>query len=118
MILVDTSDWIDHFRHGNERLSELLNSNEVCCHPFVMGELACGNLQKRNVVLGLLSVLPAANIANHDEILNFVETQRLYGAGLGWIDVHLLGSALLTRCGLWTLDKSLASAAQKLGLSG
>ncbi len=118
MILVDTSVWVDHFRQGNGRLEELLNGNEVYCHPFVLGELACGNFRKRDVVLGLLSVLPEAHVADHDEILHFVDVQKLYGTGMGWIDVHLLGSALLTKCSFWSLDKALSAAAKKLGISG
>lgn len=117
MILVDTSVWIDHFRRGNDRLAEILHANEVYCHPFVIGELACGNLRKRNLILSLLSALPKAQAADHDEILRFVEIHRLYGQGLGWIDVHLLGSALLTGCRFWTLDRPLAEAAEKLGIS-
>ena len=118
MILVDTSVWIDHFRHGNDRLAELLNINEVYCHPFVIGELACGNLKKRDVVLSLLSELPRAKLADHNEIIRFIDIQHLYGRGLGWIDAHLLGSALLTGCDFWTLDKPLMVAAQKLKISG
>ena len=118
MILADTSVWMDHFRHGSDRLAELLDINEVYCHPFVIGELACGNLKKRDVVLSLLNELPRARLADHNEILRFIDIQHLYGRGLGWIDVHLLSSALLTGCGLWTLDKPLMAAAEKLNIAG
>jgi len=117
MILVDTSVWIDHFRRGSRRLTGQLDDNEVLSHPFVIGELACSSLQKRKKILGLLVALPSAQLAGHDEILRFVDDHKLYGAGLGWIDVHLLGSALLTGCALWTADKALAAAAKKLGIS-
>ena len=89
----------------------------MLCYPFVIGELACGNLEKRNQVLALLSALPEARLASHGEALHLVDTNRLFGRGLGWIDVHLLASALLSECGLWTLDKPLANTAKGLGIA-
>ena len=94
----------------------LLGGGQVLCHPFVVGELACGNLQERDRIIALLSALPAAQVASHNEVLHLVDTHGLFGRGLGWIDVHLLGSALLSKCGLWTLDKPLADAARGLGI--
>ena len=117
MTLADTSVWVEHLRRGNTRMKGLLSGGQVFCHPFVLGELACGNLQKRHRVLALLSALPAAQLARHDEVLHLVDTYRLFGRGLGWIDVHLLASALLSKCGLWTLDKPLAAAAEGLGIA-
>ncbi len=117
MILVDTSVWIDHFRRGNVRLKNLLNENQVLCHPFVIGELACGNLKNRGEILGLLTSLQAAQTAGYSEVLHLLDSHRFYGIGLGWIDAHLLASTLLTGCGLWTLDKPLRSAAGKLKIS-
>ncbi|RME24467.1 MAG: type II toxin-antitoxin system VapC family toxin [Deltaproteobacteria bacterium] len=117
MILVDTSVWIDHLRKGNERLCNLLEGGEVLCHPFVIGELACGNLRQRSLVLDLLSALPRAKTASHREVMTLVESKRLFGTGLGWIDAHLLASVLLEGCRLWSLDKALASAAGRLGVS-
>ena len=98
MILVDTSVWIDHLRRGNERLKSLLHDDQVLCHPFVIGELACGNLHNRNEVLYLLEALPGVPVADHTEVLHLIDAHRLYGQGLGWIDAHLLASALLTGC--------------------
>lgn len=118
MTLVDTSVWVDHLRRGHTRLRQLLEDGEVCCHPFVMGELACGNLRHRTTLLSLLSSLPRASVADHAEALQLVEVRGLHGRGLGWIDVHLLASSLLTGCGLWTLDRRLAAAARELGLAG
>lgn len=118
MILADTSVWIDHFRMGNARLSDLLNEGAVLCHPFVIGELACGNLRKRDEILSLLAALPEAPAALHGEVLGFVAQHGLNGRGLGWIDAHLLASAMLSKCRLWTLDKQLERAARKLGVSG
>ncbi len=117
MTLVDTSAWVEHLRRGNARMKGLLSGGQVFCHPFVLGELACGNLQNRSEVLTLLAALPGAQLASHDEVLHLVNTHRLSGRGLGWVDVHLLASALLTKCSLLTLDKPLISAARGLGIA-
>ena len=116
MILVDTSVWIDHLRRGNERLRSLLQDDQVLCHPFVIGELACGNLHRRNEVLLLLEALPEAPVADHAEVLHLINSHRLYGQGLGWIDAHLLASALLLGCELWTSDRLLHVLATRVGL--
>jgi predicted nucleic acid-binding protein len=116
MVLVDTSVWIEHFRHGQPRLAERLTEGLVLMHPFVSGELACGNLKDRSAVLALFDSLPAVKPATHEEALEFMDRQKLWGRGLGWIDVHLLASALLSDCLFWTLDKRLARVAGELGL--
>lgn len=100
MTLVDTSVWIHHFRMGSEQLRSLLAEEQVFCHPFIAGELACGTLRNRHEVLSLLRALPQARVLEHEEVLHFLEERRLYGLGLGWIDAHLLASAFLTRCSL------------------
>src|SRR5208283_3186985 len=107
MILVDTSIWVQHLREGNPTLQALLYDGLVLCHPFVIGELACGSLARRNEILALLGALPAARVAEHAEALYFIEAEKLYSQGLGWIDVHLLASAKLEGAALWTLDKRL-----------
>ena len=117
MILADTSVWIDHFRLGNKRLHSLLDTGDIVCHPFVVGELACGNLVNREEILTLLKVLPAAVEAKNEEVLALIERHRLDGTGLGWVDVHLLASAKLTKCSLWTLDRSLNRIARRLEVS-
>jgi hypothetical protein len=117
MVLVDTSVWVDHLRQGNRRLAELLEESLVVSHPFVVGELACGNLRNRREILGLLATLPVAPMAEQAEVLRFLDTERLYGCGLGWIDVHLLASARLMACSLWSLDKPLVLAAESLRLA-
>lgn len=114
MILVDTSVWIAHFRTGNERLRGLLQEERVLTHPFVVGELSCGSIRHRVEILGLLKALPEARVAEHQEVLSFVENHRLYGRGIGWIDAHVLASALLSGCPLWTLDKKLSKVASTL----
>ena len=116
MILVDTSVWIDHLRRGDQELARLLNEGVVLCHPFVIGELACGNLRNRTEILSLLAALPTPTIASHQEALHLVANRKLTGKGLGWIDVHLLASAFLSKCSLWTKDKALGAVAGVLNI--
>ncbi len=116
MILADTSVWVDHFRVGNPVLSEVLGRALVLTHPFVIGELACGNLKNRTRILADLDALPLAVPATHEEVLRLVEERALWGRGIGWIDGHLLASALLSHCWLWTLDRQLDQAAGGAGV--
>ena len=115
MILVDTSIWVDHFRQADSALSKLLLEGKAACHPFVIGELACGNLQNRPIILTLLSALPSLAKAGDLEILDFVERHRLMGRSIGLIDVHLLASCMLDGALLWTRDKRLKEVAGELG---
>lgn len=115
MVLVDTSVWVEHLRSGSAELQALLNDGEVVCHPFVIGELACGNLRNRDEILALLQALPAVAQVVNGDVLSFIERQRLMGKGLGYIDVHLLAAAQTSGVRLWTLDRRLAEAAKKLG---
>ncbi len=117
MVLVDTSIWVSHLAKGHARLKTLLNKAEVVCHPFIIGELACGNIANRTEILSLLAELPTAIVAEHEEVLRFIDAHNLMGSGLGFIDVHLLASALLTRVPLWTTDKPLRTAAAKLNIA-
>ncbi len=114
MTLVDTSVWIDHLRKDNPMLKKLLNDSEVLVHPFIIGELACGNLKNRSEILRLLDELPKAVVAENAEVLQFVERNQLFGQGMGWIDVHLLASAILSRSTMLTFDKTLEKAYKKL----
>jgi len=116
MILVDTSVWVSHLRKGNSYLVSLLNDGDVACCPFIIGELSCGNLKNRREILSLLSSLPEAVQANHEEVMQFVENHNLMGSGIGYIDAHLLASAVLSGISIWTLDKKLRAAALKLGV--
>ena len=116
MILVDTSVWIEHLRVGSPRLARLLERGLVVAHPSVIGELACGNLKNRSRVLADLAALPGAVEATDEEVLRLIEEHKLWGIGLGWIDAHLLASALLTNCGFWTLDRKLERAASAAGI--
>ena len=114
MLIVDTSVWIDHFRNSNSELISALESGIVVMHPHIIGEISLGNIKQRDLVLNLLMDLPVAEVANESEVFDFIENNRLYGIGIGYVDVHLLASACLSNCLLWTLDKSLSSAASKL----
>lgn len=117
MILVDTSVWIDHLRSGEPALATALEGGRVMMHPFVLGELACGNLQNRREVLRLLNALPAAPTATDPEALDFIERRALMGRGLGYIDLHLLAStALAADARMWTRDRRLAAVAAELEL--
>jgi len=107
MILVDTSVWVSHLRNGNCHLEKMLNNGDVMCHPFVIGELACGDMGNRDEILLLLHSLPTARSAEQNEVLRFINDHRLMGRGLGLIDIHLLISALLSDVLFWTLDKKL-----------
>ncbi|MCU7919424.1 MAG: type II toxin-antitoxin system VapC family toxin [Candidatus Thiodiazotropha sp. (ex Epidulcina cf. delphinae)] len=118
MILVDTSVWIDHLRVGEARLVELLNASQVLMHPFVLGEMACGNLKNRDEVLSLLKDLPQARVAVDDEVLYFIEQRHLMGRGIGYVDAHLLAAVALDGSArLWTRDKRLCALADAMEMA-
>ena len=118
MILVDTSVWIDHLRKTNPQLIQLLSKALVLTHPFIIGELACGNLHKRTQFLMLMKNLPISEEASNQEVLYFIEHNQLMGRGIGYIDTHLLASTALTaETKIWTYDKRLKNSAYDLGLS-
>jgi predicted nucleic acid-binding protein len=117
MVLVDTSIWVTHLRQGSRQLEKLLMDAEVMCHPFIIGELACGILKNRNEIIPLLQSLPMAPTIEFDEFLFFIDRNHLMGKGVGFVDVHLLASAQLTGVPLWTADKRLKSAADQLALT-
>lgn len=118
MILADTSVWVDHLRAGNAFLSALLDTGEVLCHPFVIGAIAMGSLHRREMLLETFKRLPSAVVASHDEAMHLVETERLFGSGIGYLDVHLLASTRLTSdTKFWTRDRRLSDAAVRLGIA-
>ncbi|HQR88222.1 MAG: VapC toxin family PIN domain ribonuclease [Caulobacter sp. 12-67-6] len=118
MILVDTSVWIDHFRAASPDLVRLLEQGRVLVHPFVVGELALGNLRDRTTVLGALKQMPQAVRAHDDEVLSFIEANRLHGLGVGYIDAHLLASARLTTgARFWTRDRRLNAVSEQLSVA-
>jgi len=114
VILVDTSVWINHFRKPSPLLMQLLDLEQVLAHPFVVGELACGNLANRKEIISLLYALPFAPKADDDEILFFVERHKLMGRGLGLVDAHLLASSTIGGAFIWTADRNLSLAAREL----
>lgn len=118
MILIDSSVWIDHLRASEPALVELLNAGQVLTHPFVIGELACGNLRNRTAVLSLLQDLPASPVATEEEVLFFIERRGLMGRGIGYVDANLLAAVSMAATGrLWTRDKRLRAVAESMSLS-
>ncbi|MBA7500301.1 MAG: PIN domain-containing protein [Clostridia bacterium] len=116
MVLVDTSVWVSHLRDSHPRMVSLLNDGDVVCHPFIIGELSCGNLTNRSEILSLLHSLPMVDQVEHEEVLQFVEINDLMGRGLGYVDVHLLASAVLFGASIWTLDRKLRVVSSELGV--
>ena len=117
MVLVDTSIWVTYLRQGSRQLEKLLMDAEVMCHPFIIGELACGNLKNRNEIISLLHSLPMVPAIEFDEFLFFINQNHLMGKGVGFVDIHLLASARMIGVSLWTGDKKLKSAADQLELT-
>jgi predicted nucleic acid-binding protein len=116
VILVDTSVWVDHLRANDKALIALLATGAVLSHPFVIGELALGNLRHREIVLSALADMPRASVATDAEVLHFIERNALFGRGIGHIDAHLLAAVQLTAdAALWTNDKRLRGVAAQLG---
>jgi predicted nucleic acid-binding protein len=117
VILVDSSVWIAHLRGRALNLAQFLIEGVVLMHPFVAGELACGTLKHRGEILADFNALPSAVVATRAEVMQLIESRRIWGKGIGWIDAHLLTSALLSRCELWTLDQKLYEVAARTGVS-
>jgi predicted nucleic acid-binding protein len=117
-MLVDTSIWVEHLRHGQLGLISLLQRAEVHCHAFIIGELACGCMNHRSEILQLLQALPSVPMVENKEAMTFVERHHLMGRGVGWVDVHLLASAAMENVLLWSIDRRLAAIARSLGVYG
>jgi predicted nucleic acid-binding protein len=117
VILVDTSVWVEHLRHGDETLAALLEHDRVLVHPHVLGELALGPLRQREALSDLMA-LPLAKVASDDEVFHFIERETLFGVGIGYVDAHLLASTRLTEgATFWTRDRRLLVAAEKLSIA-
>ena len=115
MIIADTSVWVDHFKAGDPELTGLLNAEKVYGHPLIVAELALGSLRSRDLILDLLDDLPQAQVASTAEVRTFIEANTLFSRGIGYVDVSLLASCLLsTDTKIWTRDKRLARAAVDL----
>ena len=120
MILADSSVWIDHLIVENPHLVSLLKQGQILIHPMVIGELACGNMRDRAVVMRLLRGLPRILVATHYEVLFLIESHRFIGRGIGFIDAHLLTStamAMTSPTQLWTNDRRLMGVANELGIA-
>jgi len=118
MILADSSIWIDHLRSADPLLENALQEQRIACHPMVIGEIAMGSLANRPAILRALGKLAQAQVARHPEVLRLIEDARLFSLGMGFVDAHLLASALLTpECRLWTRDRRLETAAARLGIA-
>lgn len=115
-VLADTSIWIDHFRNTNSQLVKLLEMEAVVCHPWIIGELACGNIRNREEILFLLKSLHSLKKVYEDEILEFITANKLMGCGIGYVDCQLLASVRLAGAKLWTNDKRLLKAAVAMKL--
>jgi predicted nucleic acid-binding protein len=115
-ILVDTSVWVKHLRESDKYLIRLLEQGLVACHPFIIGELACGGIKNRNEIINLLNDLPSTEILDHYDIMKFIEYRKIMNKGIGYVDVHLLGSALVSETPLWTFDMALRKIADQLSI--
>ena len=114
-ILIDTSVWVDYFKHGNKNLIELISFDFAMTHPMVLVELACGTppapRQRTIQDVGLLRHCQQASLM---EVMTFIENEKLYGLGCGLVDMSLLASTLLTPdTQIWTLDKRLLQLATR-----
>lgn len=117
MILVDTSVWVDHLRREEPLLVAQLGRGEVLVHPWVIGELALGNMRNRDETLRLLGAMPQAPVVGHEEVLKFISGEKLHGLGIGLVDAQLLTSTCATSGTLlWTRDRRLARVSERLAL--
>ena len=117
-VLVDISVWIDLFGQGKEAIQRVISHRDACCHPFVVGEFAVGNLGNRHNLIKLLKKMYKARVMADDDVLKLVKNKKLHGRGIGYIDCHLLASAYFgAETTIWTLDKRLYAAATELGVA-
>ncbi|MCV2219005.1 type II toxin-antitoxin system VapC family toxin [Thauera sp. Sel9] len=117
-VLVDTSVWVAHFRQSNPVLAELAAVEAILTHPLVRGEIACGTPPRRTAVLADLALLATPRLATLDEVIDFIEREKLHGLGCSVVDLTLLASVLLTPgVALWTLDRRLLALAKRFGLA-
>src|SRR5262245_49706943 len=120
IVLVDTSVWIRFLSNRSPYASELdglLQRDEVSGHEFVYGELLIGDTGGRTRLLANYEQMHRAPAVAHRDVVEFVQARRLHGRGIGWIDAHLLASALVGRLKLWTTDRRLALVARQVGVA-
>jgi predicted nucleic acid-binding protein len=115
-ILVDTSVWVKHLRENEKNLIRLLEQGLVACHPFIIGELACGGIKNRYEIISMLNDLPSTDILDHYDIMEFIEYRKIMNKGIGYVDVHLLASALVSETALWRFDKALRNISKQLSI--
>ena len=113
MVLVDTSVWINFLREGNDQLKSLLHECSVYTHPIIVGELSCGNIKNRTKFMALINDLPFAKESTHSEVIQFIESNKVFDKGVGFSDMHILCSAILSNIPLWTHDKRLSLIAKQ-----
>ena len=119
IVLVDTSVWIRFLSNRAPYagvLDGLLSRDEVSGHDFVFGELLIGAMGGRKQLLADYERMYQAPVVPHADVVEFVRDRRLHGRGVGWIDAHLLASALVGHLKLWTTDPRLATLAKELGI--
>ena len=116
MVLVDTSVWVNYLHKGNSKLEYLLNEVEVVTHPFIVGELSCGGIKNRKEFINLMRSLSSIDAVSEEEYYHFLESNKLWGKGVGFVDVHLLAAAKVSRVKLWTEDKNLVAIAKNMKL--
>jgi len=120
MVLVDTSVWIRFLANREpyaSGLDALLVRDEVAGHDLVFGELLIGDKGARRKLLDAYGQMYQAAMVPHEEVVTFVRERRLHGRGAGWIDVHLLASALVGRYRLWTADARCSALADELSVA-
>jgi predicted nucleic acid-binding protein len=117
-VLIDSSVWVGHFKRRNDHLVELLEEGAVICHPYIVGEVACGTPPSRKDIIGMLAELESAPVATQQELLALMDKRQLYGRGCGFVDMSLLAASLLSETArIWTLDKRLENLAAELNLA-
>ncbi len=118
MIVVDSAIWIDHLHRVDQHLIDLMDQRKALMHPFVIGEVALGSLRDRAAFIAIASRLPRPPVADTAEVLNLIASADLGGSGIGYVDAHLLASTILVPRGvLWTNDRRLHAAADRLGVA-
>src|SRR5690348_44247 len=117
MTLVDTSVWVNHFRSPHEELERLLEEGLAGTHPFVIGELAAGSLKNRGETVAAFQALPQLPIASEAEVHHLLKNRKLWGLGLGWVDLHLLAAAAISQWRILTADRKMRDVATRLKLT-
>jgi len=119
VILADTSIWIEMFRRGGfkAQLDSLIANDQLCTHPCVVAELACGTLPDRQNTLRLLDHLIALRTMQLADLRVMIESRGLASKGIGLTDVHLIGSCLATPgTQIWTIDAALGRVSESLSI--